>query len=644
MNSGSPATALPTDDLELMTKTADEAEHSTFLAGGGELGRLIRAHAWESTPLGSPSTWPQSLRSALSICLHSTFPTAIYWGPELRLLYNDAWAPIPAERHPWALGRPGAEVWSDIWDVVGPQFARVIETGDGFSTFNQMLPMVRDGVRRETYWNYSFTAIRGEDGSVVGIFNQGNETTDAVIARRRAEAEIGRLGNLFAQAPGAVAILRGPSHLIEIANPAYEQLVGRSGIAGKTVAEALPEVVHQGFLELLDRVFETGEPYVGRAVSVSLQRSAEMPPEERVVDFVYQPLTDSAGTRSGVFVQVTDVTNVVRAEAALRASEAKSQAIVNSIDQMIWSTRADGYHDYFNDRWYEYTGVPYGSTDGEAWNDMFHPDDQERTWQVWRHCLTTGEPYHIEYRLRHHSGQYRWVIGRAQCVRSEDGEITRWYGTCTDIHDLKEAEEKRQLLLREMNHRVKNLFAIASGMVTMTARTAPSVQAMSEALKGRLSALAKAHELIRPAIKSDVEHSENASLRPLIEEVIRPHMDPNGEHQIELEGPEIELGANASTSLALIFHELATNAAKYGALSSPEGHISINWSVPNGHMELEWKEHVFGSEIQPPNSNGFGSTLARASATGHLGGSISFDWRPGGLHIKVNAPLERLQR
>ena len=626
-----------------MLTSVDAADHSTFLAGGGELGSLIRRHDWRKTPLGSPETWPQSLRSALSICLHSSFPTAIYWGPELRLLYNDAWAPIPAERHPWALGRPAAEVWSDIWDVVGPQFARVIETGEGFSTFDQLLPIVRDGIPRETYWNYSFTAIRGEDGSVVGVFNQGNETTNAVLARREAEAEVERLGRMFAQAPSAVAILRGPSHVIEIANPAYERLVGRSGIVGKAVAEALPEVVAQGFIQLLDRVFETGEPYVGRAVSISLQRGAGKP-EERFVDFLYQPLTDAAGARSGVFVQATDVTDAARAEAALRASEAKSHAIVNSIDQMIWSTTPDGHHDYFNDRWYEYTGVPYGSTDGEAWNGMFHPDDRERAWEVWRHSLATGEPYHIEYRLRHRSGRYRWVFGRAQCVRGDKGEITRWFGTCTDIHDLKEAEETRQLLLREMNHRVKNLFAIASGMVTMTARTAPSVRAMGETLKGRLGALAKAHELIRFAIAGDVEHLQKASLRSLIEEVVRPHVDPNVEPQFVLAGSEIGLGASASTSLALIFHELATNAAKYGALSSSDGRVSVHWAVRDENLELEWNEHVSGGEIRPPESHGFGSTLARSSATGQLGGSISFDWRAGGVHINLKVPAERLQR
>jgi len=132
----------------------------------------------------------------------------------------------------------------------------------------------------------------------------------------------------------------------------------------------------------------------------------------------------------------------VRAQARLLDSEAKLHAIANSIDQMVWSTRSDGYHDYYNERWYEYTGVPPGSTDGEAWNGMFHPDDQDRAWAVWRRSLETGEPYHIEYRLRHRTGEYRWVIGRAQCVRDADGNVSRWYGTCTDIHDQKLAEEQ----------------------------------------------------------------------------------------------------------------------------------------------------------------------------------------------------------
>ena len=128
-------------------------------------------------------------------------------------------------------------------------------------------------------------------------------------------------------------------------------------------------------------------------------------------------------------------------EAELRDSEAKFHAIADSVDQMIWSTRPDGFHDYYNRRWYEFTGMPEGSTDGEAWNGMFHPEDQDHAWKVWRQSLVTGEIYEIEYRLRHHSGQYRWVLGRAQPVRAPDGTILRWYGTCTDIDDEVRARE-----------------------------------------------------------------------------------------------------------------------------------------------------------------------------------------------------------
>jgi PAS domain S-box-containing protein len=123
------------------------------------------------------------------------------------------------------------------------------------------------------------------------------------------------------------------------------------------------------------------------------------------------------------------------------AGEASFHALADSIDQMIWSTRPDGHHDYYNRRWYDYTGVAAGATDGEAWNEMFHPDDRERAWTVWRHSLRTGESYHIEYRLRHRSGEYRWVLGRAQPVHGPSGEIVRWYGTCTDIHDLRTAQD-----------------------------------------------------------------------------------------------------------------------------------------------------------------------------------------------------------
>ncbi|WBV42785.1 PAS domain S-box protein [Pseudoroseomonas cervicalis] len=148
-----------------------------------------------------------------------------------------------------------------------------------------------------------------------------------------------------------------------------------------------------------------------------------------------------------------------QAQEALRASEERFRVIADSVDQMIWSTRPDGHHDYFNQRWYDYTGTPEGSTDGEGWAGVFHPEDQERARALWSRCLATGERYHIEYRLRHRSGAYRWVIGRALPLRGADGAIRRWYGTCTDIHDLKQAEAALRDLTATLEQRVAEAVA-----------------------------------------------------------------------------------------------------------------------------------------------------------------------------------------
>ena len=154
-----------------------------------------------------------------------------------------------------------------------------------------------------------------------------------------------------------------------------------------------------------------------------------------------QPVRDPDGTVVRWFGVNTEIADRVAAEAALRAGEARFGAIVDSIDQMVWSTLPDGFHDFYNQRWYDFTGVPAGTTDGEAWNDVFHPDDQSRAWSSWRHSLATGDPYQIEYRLKHRDGGYRWVFGRAQCVRDDDGAIVRWYGTCTDIDEIVAARD-----------------------------------------------------------------------------------------------------------------------------------------------------------------------------------------------------------
>ena len=173
--------------------------------------------------------------------------------------------------------------------------------------------------------------------------------------------------------------------------------------------------------------------------------------EIRWVEVRGRPITDPDGRRLSLSGIAIDVTERKRAEAYVVEQEARYRAITDSIDQMIWSTRPDGHHDFFNNRWYEYTGVPFDSTDGENWTKVLHPEDRERAWSLWLERLATGEPYHIEFRLRHRSGVYRWVLCRSQPVRDEAGTIVRWYGTSTDIHDFKTADER----VRELEERYR---------------------------------------------------------------------------------------------------------------------------------------------------------------------------------------------
>ena len=158
---------------------------NAFLQGGGTMGALMRDHDWSTTSLGLPRQWPASLRSAVGICLGTSFPIAIYWGSDLSLIYNDAWSDIPGKKHPWALGRPGREVWPEIWDAIGPLFEKVQATGEGVWQQDQLLPMRRHGYTEECYFNFTFSPIRGETGAVEGIFNAVIETTFRVIAERR---------------------------------------------------------------------------------------------------------------------------------------------------------------------------------------------------------------------------------------------------------------------------------------------------------------------------------------------------------------------------------------------------------------------------------------------------------------------------
>ena len=334
---------------------------------------------------------------------------------------------------------------------------------------------------------------------------------------------------------------------------------------------------------------------------------------------------------------------LVAARHALRESDAAFRTLADALPHMVWSTLPDGYHDYYNARWYEFTGVPAGSTDGDEWNGMFHPDDQERAWASWRTSLQTGDPYQIEYRLKHRSGEYRWTIGRALPIRDEDGRIVRWIGTCTDVHDAKQYAEQNEILTRELSHRIKNIFAVISGLIGLSARGDPSQKEFAASLQERIAALGRAHEFVRPHSEHSGPRDLPNTLHGIMREILLPY-PAMSEGRILIEGDNVPVDDRGATPLALLIHEMATNASKYGALSTAAGKVRLTTTTQNGEIILQWHEDGGPKLAGPPERIGFGTKLTELSIVQQLGGTIERDWNRGGLRVKVCVRLDRLVR
>ena len=289
-----------------------------FFAGGGEMRRRVREFDWASTPLGPIERWPLALRSTVDTLLASAFPNIVLWGPELIQIYNDAYIPIIGVKHPYALGHGNRDVWPEVWDINGPIIERVL-AGETITREDALYPLARrDGAVEDVYLTLSFSPVRGDDGAIAGTLVTMHETTSRVQAQamsaererlvRELNVERARLEQVFRRSPAFLAVVRAPDWRFELANDAYYQLVGDRPLIGRTVAEALPEVVDQGFIELLEGVVRSGQPFVGREIPVTLDRTGDDVRRESFLDFVYQPLTDGEGRAVGVVAHGHDVT------------------------------------------------------------------------------------------------------------------------------------------------------------------------------------------------------------------------------------------------------------------------------------------------------------------------------------------------
>lgn len=338
--------------------------------------------------------------------------------------------------------------------------------------------------------------------------------------------------------------------------------------------------------------------------------------------------------------------DVARERDAIRAggSEVAFHLLTDAMPQMVWSADADGMPDYFNARWYEFTGLDTGDSHGDAWINSVHPDDRERSTAAWSRSVMTGETYDIEYRLRRSDGSYRWALGRAQPMRDAKGAIVRWFGTCTDIDEQRRALGEREIISQELSHRIKNIFAVISGLIGLAARDRPAFADTATMLRDRVLALGRAHDFVRPP-NDEANHSgpHQARLQGLLVQLVAPYEGTSGE-RIRIAGIDPAIDDRSATPLALLIHELATNAAKYGALSVAGGWVDIAIAeTSDSKIHIRWLEHE-GPRIGNVSPPGFGSRLLDLSLRKQLGGDYVQNWEDGRLDMTIVIPKASLNR
>jgi PAS domain S-box-containing protein len=351
------------------------------------------------------------------------------------------------------------------------------------------------------------------------------------------------------------------------------------------------------------------------------------------VALTVSPIRDGAGQIIGASKIVLDITARRQAAAALRASEERFRNLANAVPDIVWIADPEGNVTFANDRWFLYSGMTLEQN--RNWPELvLHPDDRERCMAEWTRAVREGCDYEIEVRNRRHDGEFRWFLTRASPIRDAAGRITAWFGSTTDIHDRKIAEERQQMLTAELSHRVRNLLTVIQIIAERTADRAASVDAFLAAFRGRLQALSSAQAALV------VSNWRNASLATLVRGALKPYLEDGGRIRLDVE--DLPIGPEAAFTLTLALHELATNAVKYGALSDAAGRVTLTASPEAGtngeELCLVWQEDG-GPPVLPPETAGFGTTmLSRAIEYQHQG-RTELIWRENGLLCRLHLPL-----
>lgn len=310
-----------------------------FLEGGGEMGALTRAFDWPSVGLGPPDEWPGALKTTVGIILHSDFPMFLWWGDQMIQFYNDAYRPSFGEngKHPKALGQHGIECWPEIWHIIYPLIEQVRTVNKSFYLEDQLIPIFRNGRIEDVYWTFTYSSVIGDEGTIDGVLVICNETTKKVNTLKQLERSQhslalseSNLKNIILKAPVAMCILKGPRHVVEIANERMYALWGgtEDTLLGKPIFDKLVDARYEGFESLMDRVYATGQTHLAYGAPVTIIRDGQK--EVVYVHFVYEAFREGDGSIAGVMVVAIDVTKEMDTRKKLEESENRIRALVES--------------------------------------------------------------------------------------------------------------------------------------------------------------------------------------------------------------------------------------------------------------------------------------------------------------------------
>lgn len=611
---------------------------------GGEMAERVRAFDWERTPLGPRTAWSPSLTLAVDMLLATAFPMALRWGPDLILIYNDAYAPSLRDRHPEALGRPLTRR-EDAFRARLFEIHHEIMAGTsaGYAVDRLPLRVRREGAggARVGHFTVAYSPVPDPTAAtgVGGVLVTAVEVTGAVETEKILRDTQARYDRALDAARGVGAWEWDIQADTLYCDARYAQF---HGIDPTLAAQGLPieAFIHAVHPDDRERVqAHTQAVTAAGGEFVDEYRLVQPDGAIRWVTARGHSYLDAAGRPGRSAGVVLDITDRKAMEARLQAARVDRDIALQAAGMGRWDHDPSSGRRYWDRRSCEMFGVPEpGPRDFEGFLERVHPDDVEAVTAAIAAATDPAGPgvMTLQYRiLRGDTGELRWleVFGRAYF---EGGACVRFVGVGSDVTERKRAELHLQLLVNELNHRVKNSLATIQAIAAQTFHAARSLPAAQEAFTARIVALSEAHDILTR------ENWEGADLLDVVARLKALH---GGEGRFAVEGPSVRLAPRAALSLSMALHELATNAVKYGALTSPHGQVSLGWSVAPAQdgrpsrLTLTWTERG-GPPVKAPSLRGFGSRLIERGLAAELAGEARIDFRPEGVVCTITATLE----